>query len=99
MAHSANRLTRTYLPSDPNFLLDYMAGIASDDSDDDFDGYLLSDHEPEGTVATNTFIIYIINFIKYYKALFIHKIMLYRRETRQLQQQPEQLLPRCPLHP
>ena len=26
----------------------YMAGIASDDSDDDFDGYLLSDEEPEG---------------------------------------------------
>ena len=36
----------TYLPSDPNFLLDYMAGLASDDSDD-FDGYLLSDGEPE----------------------------------------------------
>ena len=43
--------SRTYLPSDPDFLLDYMAGIASDDSDDDFEGYLLSDDEPEGIVA------------------------------------------------
>ena len=51
MAQSANRLTRTYLLSDPDFLLDYMAGIASDDSDDEFGGYLLSDDEPEGTVA------------------------------------------------
>ena len=47
MARSTSRLARTYLPSDPNFLLEYMAGIASDDSDDDFDGYLLSDDEPE----------------------------------------------------
>ena len=47
MAYSRNRLQNTYLPSDPNFLLDYMAGLASDDSDDDFDGYLLSDDEPE----------------------------------------------------
>ena len=38
---------RTYLPSDPDFLLEYMAGMASDDSNDDFDGYLLSDEEPE----------------------------------------------------
>ena len=48
MARSTSRLANTYLPSDPNFLLEYMAGIASDDSDDDFDGYLLSDEEPEG---------------------------------------------------
>ena len=47
MAPSTNRLSSTYLPSDPDFLLEYMAGIASDDSDDDFDGYLLSDDEPE----------------------------------------------------
>ena len=40
------RLFRTYLPSDPDFLLEYMAGIAADDSDD-FDGYLLSDEDPE----------------------------------------------------
>ena len=47
MARSFSRLANTYLPSDPDFLLEYMAGIASDDSDDDFDGYLLSDEEPE----------------------------------------------------
>ena len=61
MAYSTNGLSRTYLPSDPEFLLDYMA---ADDSDDDFNGYLLSDDEPEGTVATC--IIYIINFMKHY---------------------------------
>ena len=27
--------------------MEYMAGVASDDSDDDFDGYLLSDEDPE----------------------------------------------------
>ena len=47
MARSSASLSRTYLPSDPNFLLEYMAGLASDDSDDDFDGYLLSDEDPE----------------------------------------------------
>ena len=66
MAHSANRLTHTYLPSDPDFLLDYMAGIASDDSDDDFDGCLLSDHEPEGIVA---------NKYLYYLHYKLHKIL------------------------
>ena len=47
----ARRLSRTYLSSDP----EYMAGIASEDSDDDFDGYLLSDEDPEldeGTLFT-----------------------------------------------
>ena len=33
-----------YLLSDPEFLLEYMA---SDDSDDDFNWYLLSDKDPE----------------------------------------------------
>ena len=47
MASSSSRLHTTFLSSDPDFLLDYMAGLASDDSDDDFDGYLLSDDEPE----------------------------------------------------
>ena len=47
MASSGSGLRSTYLPSDPNFLLDYMAGLASDDSDDDFDCYLLSEGEPE----------------------------------------------------
>lgn len=47
MARSSARSARTYLPSDPDFLLEYMAGVASDDSDDDFDGYLLSDEDPE----------------------------------------------------
>ena len=53
----------TYLPSDPNFLLDYMAGLMSDDSNDDFDGYLLSDAEPEengNNDNKNTFINIII---------------------------------------
>ena len=48
MAHSMNRLAHTYLPSDPDFILKYMARLVSNDSDDDFDGYLLSDDEPEG---------------------------------------------------
>ena len=48
MATPRSRLHATFLPSDPDFLLDYMAGLASDNSDDDdFDGYLLSDDEPE----------------------------------------------------
>ena len=47
MECSTSCLDRTYLSSDPNFLLEYMAGIASDDSNDDFDGYLLSDDELE----------------------------------------------------
>ena len=47
MAPSTNRLANTYLPSDLDFLLEYMAGIASDDSNDDFDGYLLSDEDDE----------------------------------------------------
>ena len=47
MARSTNRLSNTYLLSDPDFLLEYMAELASDDSDDDFDGYLLSDEDPE----------------------------------------------------
>ena len=53
MASSGSGLRSTYLPSDPNFLLDYMAGLASDDSDDDFDGYLLSDSEPEEENGNN----------------------------------------------
>ena len=47
MASSGISLRSIYLPSDPNFLLDYMAGLASDNSNDDFDGYLLSDAESE----------------------------------------------------
>ena len=47
MASSRSRLQTTFLSSDPDFLLDYMAGLVSDDSDDDFDGYLLSDDEPD----------------------------------------------------
>ena len=43
------------LPSDPEFLLEYMDGIPSEDSDDDFDGYvdnpvILNDRE-----ATSSF--------------------------------------------
>ena len=47
MASSRSRLQTTFLSSDPDFLLDYMGGLASDDSDNDFDGYLLSDDEPD----------------------------------------------------
>ena len=35
------------LPSALNFLLDSMAVLTSDDSNDDFDGYIFSDGEPE----------------------------------------------------
>ena len=45
---------------DPDFLLEYMAGITSDDSDEDFDGYLLSDEDPELDEGETEFIIYII---------------------------------------
>ena len=38
-------LARTYLPSDPDFLLDYMAGIGSDKSEDEFEGYLTDEDE------------------------------------------------------
>ena len=37
-------VSRTYLPSDPDFLLGYMAGLP-DESDDDFDGYLSDSNE------------------------------------------------------
>ena len=49
MASSFDRLSNTYLLSNQNFLLEYMAGLASDDSDDDFNGHLLSNEEPEKT--------------------------------------------------
>ena len=62
MASSGSRLRTTYLPSDPNFLLDYMAGLASDDSDDDFDGYLLSDGEQEQAEDGNNNNKYYYNF-------------------------------------
>ena len=35
------------LPCYPDFLLANMAGLASNDSDDDFDKYLISDDEPD----------------------------------------------------
>ena len=64
MASSRSRLHTTFLPSDPDFLLDYMAGLASDDSDDDFDGYILLDDEPEqgenGNNCNNNIIIKIL---------------------------------------
>ena len=48
MATPRNRLHATFLPSHPDFVLDYMADLVSDDSkDDDFDGYLLSEDKPE----------------------------------------------------
>ena len=53
MASSRSRLQTTFLPSDPDFLLDYMTGLVSNDSDDDFDGYLLSDDEPDQTEDGN----------------------------------------------
>ena len=62
MARYSARSSRTYLPSDPDFLLEYMAGVASDDSDDDFDGYLLSDEDPEFDEGKHSFIIYIIKY-------------------------------------
>ena len=64
MASSGSRLRTTYLPSDLNFLLDYMAGLASDDSDDDFDGYLLSDGEQEQAEDGNNNNKYYYNFVK-----------------------------------
>ena len=44
MASSSTRLSCTYLPSDPDFLVEYMTGLACDD---DFEGYLLLDEDPE----------------------------------------------------
>ena len=41
MEQSEHNLQDTSLFSDPNFLLDYMADLPSDEgSDDEFDGYL-----------------------------------------------------------
>lgn len=34
---------RVYLPSDPEFLLDYLAGLPSGDSDSEFEGYVSED--------------------------------------------------------
>ena len=48
MASSRSRLQTTFTPSDPDFLLDYMASHS-----DDFDGYLLSDDEPDQTEDGN----------------------------------------------
>ena len=53
MASSRSHLQTTFLSFDPNFLLDYMAGLASDNSDDDFDGYLLFDNEPDQIDVNN----------------------------------------------
>ena len=46
-ASSFNQMANTYSPSDLDFLFEYIADLASDDSDYDFDGYLLSEEEPE----------------------------------------------------
>ena len=35
------------VPSDPDFLLKLMDDLPSDDSDDDFDGYLTEEEEDE----------------------------------------------------
>ena len=61
MASSRSRLQTTFFPSDSDFLLNYMTGLASDDSDDDFDGYLLSDDKPDQMkmVTTKKYIIII----------------------------------------
>ena len=32
-----------FLPSDPNFLLNYLEGLPSDESDSEFDGYVDDD--------------------------------------------------------
>ena len=66
MARSSSRLSRTYLPSDPDFLLDYMAGIASNDSDYDFDGYLLSDKDPEPDEGNDSLLFTLYFFINEY---------------------------------
>ena len=43
----AARRTRSSLPSDPDFLLDYIDGLPDEsDSDDDFEGYLDEDDGP-----------------------------------------------------
>ena len=65
MARFSSRLSRTYLPSDPDFLLEYMAGIASDDSDDDFDGYLLSDEDPEPDEGNDSLLFTLYFLINY----------------------------------
>ena len=66
MTNSFDRLSNTYLPSDPDFLLEYMAGLASDNSDDDFDGYLLSDEEPEEQSGKLDFNIIVYNRHKFH---------------------------------
>ena len=40
------------LPSDPDYLLQYFDALPSDDSEDDFDGYLSDDVEPEAEPPT-----------------------------------------------
>ena len=44
---SSNKgVSRTYLPSDPDFLLSYMAGLLNSESQDEIDGYLSDENEP-----------------------------------------------------
>ena len=33
--------------SDPEYLIEYLDGLASDDSDDEFEGYVSEDEEPD----------------------------------------------------
>ena len=48
MATPKKHLQATLLPSDLDFLLDYMAGLASNNNDnEDFNRYSLSDDKPE----------------------------------------------------
>ena len=57
MAQSKRR--NEQLPADPEFLLECMDGIPSEDSDDDFDGYvdnpvILNDGEATGSFQNYT---------------------------------------------
>ena len=48
-------MASVHLPADREYLLNYLAGIASDDSDDDFNGYITDesteDFSPSSTSA------------------------------------------------
>ena len=74
---------RPFLSSDLNFLLDYMAGLASDDSDDDLDRYLLSDDKPDQTEDGNNQKLISNELLSYYiqQKIFSESVVLCRNAT------------------
>ena len=66
-----------FLPSDPNFLLNYLEGLPSDDSESDFDGYIDDEDKNDDEGCCNTNVVSSndeIGIYYYYNILFTNKI-------------------------